>query len=309
MKRLLLPSVTLFGLAVLSCVGVAGRAFYYAARDYGGRSPPAPIMDHPDRIGIAEMVNVEFPSRDGTRLRGWYVPTHNSAAVVVTSGTDSDRLAMLREVRILAQSGFGVLAFDWPGTGQSGGRIDWGNGSIEALKGAIDWLAQRPEVDPRRLGALGFSIGGMETVRVAATDPRLQAVVLSGTRPDTDASPHWIHWAADPLHSLPIEWAERLYGWPQGRIRAIELVGRIAPRAVYLIGGTQDISANAQMMVQMCAAAGSPKECWVVPGASHGAYGVVAPVEYARRLTEFFTGGLRVSAQGLHTIAPVQSVP
>jgi uncharacterized protein len=250
-------------------------------------------------------VNVELASRDGTPLRGWYVPAHNRAAVVVTGGTDSNRLDMLREVRILARAGFGVLAFDWPGTGQSGGRIDWGNGSIEALQGAIDWLTRRPEVDPRRLGALGFSIGGMETVRVAAMGPRLQAVVLSGTRPDTNASPHWIHWDPDPLHDLPTEWASRYYGWPHGRIRAIELVGQIAPRSVFLIGGTKDINANPQMMAQTCAAAGLPKECWVVPGASHGTYGAVAPVEYARRLTQFFTTDLHVSGDP-RAIAPVQ---
>ncbi len=305
MRRVLRASAALLGLGVLLGVAVAVRAFYYAAQDYGGRAPPAPIMDHPDQIGIAGLVNVDLRSRDGTSLRGWYVPARNRAAVIVTSGTDSNRQDMLREVRILAQSGFGVLAFDWPGTGQSAGRIDWGNGSVEALLGAIDWLARRPEVDPGRLGALGFSMGGMETVRVAATDPRLQAVVLSGTRPDAKASPHWIHWAPDPLHSLPIEWAARYYGWPQGRIRPIELVGRIAPRAVFLIGGTEDTNANPQMMAQMCAAAGSPKECWVVPGASHGAYGAAAPVEYARRLTEFFAKGLRVSA-GIRALAPAQ---
>ena len=48
---------------------------------------------------------------------------------------------------------------------------------MAALEGAIDWLEQRPDVDSKRIGAFGFSMGGMETVRVAAVDMRLRAAV------------------------------------------------------------------------------------------------------------------------------------
>jgi len=293
MKRLLQLLLALIGTTVLLCAATMARAFYYNAQNYGGRGPPEPLLDHPDRFGIPGLANIEFPIRDGAALRGWYVPAQNRAAVIVTSGTSANRQDMLREVRILAAARFGVLAFDWPGTGQSGGRIDWGDGSMAALEGAIDWLEQRPDVDSKRIGAFGFSMGGMETVRVAAVDMRLRAVVLSGTTPETDSSPHWLHWARNPLQSLPVEWASRYYGWPMGKVRPIELVGRIAPRAVFLIGGTLDENADPQMMAQMCAATGSPKECWVVPGATHDTYGAVAPTEYARRLREFFAKGLR----------------
>jgi hypothetical protein len=34
-----------------------------------------------------------------------------------------------------------------------------------------------------------------------------------------------------------------------------------------------------------------PKSLWLVSGAGHGEYAAVAPVEYGRRLVEFFSSG------------------
>lgn len=288
-RRLWGALVILVSLALLLVVVKVARAFYFDAEDWGGHAAAEPLLDHPDKTGIAGLTNVTLPSRDGTSLRAWYVPARNGASIVVTTGTDANRFSMLREARILSAAGFGVLAFDWPGTGQSAGHIDWGDGAVAALEGAIDWQQRQSQGERARIGALGFSIGAMETVRVAATDPRLRAVVLEGTAPQQGASTHWVHWVPDPLHSLPLEWASRYYGWPLGSVRPVDLVGRIGPRPVFLIGGTLDINADPQMLGLMCAAAHSPKECWVVPGATHGGYGAVAPDEYAQRLQAFFT--------------------
>lgn len=289
MIRLLLGLVAL-ALALLATI--IGRAFYYSCQDYGGRAPPGPLLDHPEQVGILGLREIAIPTGHGTKLRGWYLPARNRAAVIVTSGTSANRADMLPEVRILAAAGFGVLAFDWPGTGRSDGRIDWGDGAVTALRRALEWLQQVPEVDPDRIGALGFSAGALVTVRVASTDQRLRAVALTGCSPDADTTTRWLHWVPDPLHALPDEWAARRYGIPLGIARPVELVGRIAPRPLLLIGGTLDGNADAGKVAQLCAAAGDPKECWVVPGAAHGAYAAAAPAEYARRVGEFFVNGL-----------------
>lgn len=50
------------------------------------------------------------------------------------------------------------------------------HGAIGDLKAALDWLAARPEVDPERLGAVGFCMGGSFAIAWACTDSRLKAV-------------------------------------------------------------------------------------------------------------------------------------
>ncbi len=45
---------------------------------------------------------------------------------------------------------------------------------------AVDYLASRPEVNRERLGCLGLSIGGLRTVYLIGTDPRIKAACVTG---------------------------------------------------------------------------------------------------------------------------------
>lgn len=45
---------------------------------------------------------------------------------------------------------------------------------------ALDLLAARPEVDPKRLGTIGISGGGLTSLHTAAVDERVKACVVSG---------------------------------------------------------------------------------------------------------------------------------
>lgn len=45
---------------------------------------------------------------------------------------------------------------------------------------AVDYLASRPEVNPEKLGCLGLSIGGLRTVYLIGSDPRIKAACVMG---------------------------------------------------------------------------------------------------------------------------------
>jgi carboxymethylenebutenolidase len=47
---------------------------------------------------------------------------------------------------------------------------------IDDLKGALTLLARMPEVDPKRMGAIGFCMGGGFAIAWACTDSRLKAI-------------------------------------------------------------------------------------------------------------------------------------
>ena len=45
---------------------------------------------------------------------------------------------------------------------------------------SLDYLASRPEVDPKRLGCVGLSVGGLRSMYLAALDDRIKAAVVCG---------------------------------------------------------------------------------------------------------------------------------
>ena len=82
---------------------------------------------------------------------------------------------------MLVEHGYGVLLFDRRGEGASegdGNLFGWdGERDIYA---ALDYLEQRPDVDPGRIGGIGLSVGGELMLQAAAEDDRLAAVVSEG---------------------------------------------------------------------------------------------------------------------------------
>ena len=45
---------------------------------------------------------------------------------------------------------------------------------------SVDYLCSRPEVDPRRIGCLGLSIGGLRTAHLIGADPRIKVACVTG---------------------------------------------------------------------------------------------------------------------------------
>lgn len=291
---LLLPALLCFAFAAL----VAHRN-YSAAHTLLEADPPSPLLLYPQRTGVAGLRAVAFTSRDKLTLSGWYVPSRNGAAVVVTTGTNSDRTRMLPELRVLADAGFGVLVFDWPGLGQSAGAINWGSQARNALTAAIDWLSVQPDVDPGRIGGLGFSIGGFVMTQVTASDQRLRAIVLEAAPPSFDdyIQLHFTHWGK--LSEWSARCAFRGSGLLDTAHAPAKLIFAISPRPLLILVGSLDSEVAAALAGKLYAAARDPKFFWLVEGASHGGYVEAAGAEFSRRVTGFFAQGLKKPTQGL----------
>ena len=50
---------------------------------------------------------------------------------------------------------------------------------VRDLTSAIDWLKRQPGVDPHRIGAIGWCMGGGYAAQLAIADPNLKAVVIN----------------------------------------------------------------------------------------------------------------------------------
>jgi len=86
----------------------------------------------------------------------------------------------------LAQRGYVVLAPDYPSFGGSK-NYDFSRGGYASgtMKGifnhmrCVDLLSARDDVDPERIGVIGHSLGGHNSMFVAAFDERLKVIVTS----------------------------------------------------------------------------------------------------------------------------------
>ena len=85
----------------------------------------------------------------------------------------------------LAQRGYVTLAPDYPSFGEhkfdfADAKFGYTSGTMKAIWDnlrAVDLLQSLPEVDPQRIGCIGHSLGGHNTMFTAAFDPRIKVMV------------------------------------------------------------------------------------------------------------------------------------
>jgi dienelactone hydrolase len=148
-----------------------------AGAAYGTHPPRTPLS----ATKPAGARGVSFGTLDGVTLEAWYTPSRNGAVIILLPGSGGDKGSTVAHAAILVEHGYGVLALDSRGTGESGGSGNaWGWHGTADVAGAMAWLREQPEVDPGRIGALGLSMGGEVAVTAAASEAGLAAVVAEG---------------------------------------------------------------------------------------------------------------------------------
>jgi dienelactone hydrolase len=112
------------------------------------------------------------------------------AVVTITGSGQQDRdeyipfaggIRLFRQVAdTLSRRGIAVLRLDDRGLGASGGAV--GNATTadfaDDIRAAVAYLRTRKDIDPERIGLIGHSEGGAIAPMIAATDPRLRAIVV-----------------------------------------------------------------------------------------------------------------------------------
>ena len=158
------------------------------------RRPQTPKPPFPYDVREAAFRN----TNDGVDLAGTLTLPQGAGpwpAVVLVSGSgqqDRDETLMdhkpfLVLADALSRAGIAVLRYDDRGVGGSGGdptkatSVDFARDA----EAAIEWLKERPDIDPARIGVVGHSEGGLIAALLAARRTDLAGIVmLAGTGVD-----------------------------------------------------------------------------------------------------------------------------
>ncbi len=264
----------------------------YEALEGGPRTPA--------EIGLA-YEDVRFTTDDGVTLSGWLVPARREtrAAVVLMHGFSWSRLPWLAGFVPWLSARYHVLQFDFRGHGDSEvADITMGTAERRDVAAAVRLLEGRG-LGP--IALMGISMGAAVAI-MAAPDLPVAAVVADAAYADL----------ANPISNrmresgYPLPWLGSRLIVLGASVRArtrllapIDRVARVAPRGLLLIAPRDDRLIDHEQSLRLHAAAGEPKELYVVDDAGHSEARAVGGAEYERRVLDFLARHLDGAGGGV----------
>jgi pimeloyl-ACP methyl ester carboxylesterase len=259
---------------------------------------------HPARRLVApnrDARTVQVSAQDGVDLRAWlFRPDHyNGDAVVILHGIADSRGSQLGLARMFLTHGYMVLAPDSRAHGESGGDLaTYGLLESDDVHRWISWLME--EEHPLRVFGLGESLGGAVLIQSLSVEQRFNAIVADSAYSSFEriAQDRVAERLPFPLKigrilAEPPIWAGFLYarlryGLDFRKASPEAALARSKGTPVLLIHGLYDRMTPPVHSEILAASNRRDATLWLVPGAGHtGAFGV-EPVEFERRVIDFY---------------------
>ena len=267
--------------------------------------PTLSTFDDPAQYGLS-YEKVSFTTSDGLTLRGWFIPaavddsTGKKAAILVGHGYPFDKANILRHGLFL-HSRFHLLFFDFRYFGDSDGAYTTA-GLLETrdVEAAVAYVKQREDVDPLRIGALGFSMSA--AAFLLARSSSIHAIVADSPYASLEELiGRQFFFLPAPLNrpfvTLTNLWAYLLLGMDAKQAAPREAV-RTLRIPLLLIHGDADFQIPVSHTREIAANADpSLTEIWIVPGAGHGSAHAQEGDRYEARVMQFFLRHLSEEAQ------------
>jgi pimeloyl-ACP methyl ester carboxylesterase len=251
------------------------------------------LQERPVASGVA-VEDVYFPSRDGTRLHGLYMGgLPSSPALLLCHGYFKSVAEPFELGCRLNRLGYQVLLVDFRACGLSDGPFTTlGYREVLDVLGAIDYLRARLGDPP--IGVLGISMGAVAAAMAAPECPHIRAMVLDSAYADLESAIR--KQLVDVLRLpflVPFGWVsirigELLSAGNVAAVRAVDHVGRFAPRPLLIVYGELDDYLPSDHPQRLFDAANEPKELWLARGSAHAMARVDHPEEYVQRTQAFF---------------------
>jgi dipeptidyl aminopeptidase/acylaminoacyl peptidase len=251
-----------------------------------GRGSPIPAASSVQQLPV---VDVSFYNWRGELLSGWLaLQTPEAPIVILTHGTPGNRVDMVSRAAFLYQHGYNVLLFDFQSYGKSQGVMSTlGMVESEDILAAISYIHGLPATEYSKVGVLGLSMGATAAVLAASRSSDVVALVAESC--PVDATLVTSDVPDDATREADREVVEQVYGVDITQARPIAVVNKLANHtAIFFINGDADDTTPLSGMEALYAAAGQPKQSWVVAGAGHAQSFATDSADYESRVDAFF---------------------
>jgi len=249
------------------------------------------VGDPPD--GFSE---IELTTDDGITLATWYRAPANGIAVILLHGANGSRDSIRPQADMLVRNGYGVLAFDLRGHGESGGKTNrFGWTGTRDVRAAVAFLKSQPEVSA--IGGLGLSLGGEILLGAASDNPEITAIIADGAtarcREELITLPSERPLYRNYVASLMYATVGLLSGQspPQPLLDSIQMANTTHFLLIAGGGVPREVAFNEYFAAHAEDRAG----LWIAPEAGHTAAFGRYPAEYELRTLEFLAAQVRVN--------------
>src|SRR5713101_3996578 len=211
-----------------------------------------------------------------------------SPILIMAPGLDSTKEELHAYAEPFLARGIAILAIDGPGQGEAEYEIPICGDYERAGTAVVDWIERRKDLDSKRIGIWGVSLGGYYAPRAAAYEKRIRAcIALSG----------------------PFEWEKIWDGLPEltretfrvrshsadeneakEKAKSLTMV-EAAPRItcpIFIVTGRQDRLVPASHAEQLAKSVSGPVELLIVEDGGHNANN--RPYRYRSRTADWLAG-------------------
>lgn len=165
-------------------------------------------------------------------------------AVVFLHGGFALTYGQLEYAKAFADAGFVVLAPSWRGENDNPGYFELFFGEVRDAKAAVRWLAEKDYVDPKRIYAFGWSVGGGISMNLSLHDDLpLKLTGSSAGVYDLDLIKSWA--TEDDYIKFPYDYKNERENY--FRLPVYNLTKMVRPHITYI--GKEDGFAEASSLI------------------------------------------------------------
>jgi hypothetical protein len=216
--------------------------------------------------------DVYFEAADHVKLHGWWVPKAGAPVLVWFHGNAGNISHRLENIKLLHDRvGVQVFIFDYREYGRSQGRISREGTFLDAAA-AYRFAAETRRMPPQEIILFGRSLGTALATDLATQKPCRGLILESAFTNSSEM--------ARMLAPFLFDWRPKVPYENLGKIDKVKV-------PVFIIHGADDEIIPVAMSRRLFAAANSPKDLYIIPGAHHNDTYVVGGKTYFERLKRF----------------------